>query len=170
VAREKTIYQLSEIFREMEGQPQRKIRFTRWGDPKMKDKSNALIRGFNAWQEFRNCGIRFAEGYNRQPDVGVSVVNDFLRGNTKDHPRLFVKEDCVNVRRALRNHYWVQRPDGTGSPDPKWSDFPICCRYIIQGKARKAKAGMKRDMGKWPLTSRSGVDEQYGPYTGIYMR
>jgi len=171
VAREKTIDQLAEIFMQMEGQPQRDIRITRWGDPKMKDKSHGIIRGFNAWQEFRNCGIRFAEGYNRQPGVGVSVVNDFLRGNTKDHPRLFIKEDCVNVRRALRNHYWVQRADGTGTPDPKWSDYPICIRYIIQGKSRKAKNRMRRKAKKWPLTSVDVTgDRRYGPYTGIYMR
>lgn len=169
VSRDKTIFELAEIFREMEGRPHRQTKFTRWGDPKMKDKSNALIRGFNAWQEFRNCGIRFAEGYNRQPEVGISIVNDFLRGNTKDHPRLFVKEDCVNIRRALRNHYWVQRPDGTGVPDPKWSDYPICVRYIIQGKSRKAKKGMTRGMGKWPLTSYGG-DPKFGPYLGIYRR
>lgn len=168
VARDKTIFEVSEIIRELEGFPQRNLRITRWGDPKMKDKSNALIRGFNAWQEFRNCGIRLAEGYNRQPEVGISIVNDFIRGNQKEHPRLFVKEDLVNVRRAMKNHYWVQQSDGTGKPDPKWSDFPICIRYIVQQKSRKAKSGMFRRRKKWPVVSYGG-DPRYGPYTGQYI-
>jgi hypothetical protein len=165
----KTISQLAEMFFQTEGKPQRTIRITRWADPKMKDKSNALIRGFNAWQEFRNCGIRFAEGYNRQPDVGISVVNDFFRGNTRDHPRVFIKEDCTNLRKSLRNHYFVKRPDGTGVPDPKFSDYPICLRYILQSKARKAKRGMFRRNRKWGLTSYSG-DPRYGPYSGVYLQ
>jgi hypothetical protein len=156
------------MFRQTEGRPQRQIRITRWADPKMKDKSNALIRGFNAWQEFRNCGIRFAEGYNRQPGVGISVVNDFFRGNTKDHPRLFIKEDCVNLRQSLRNHYYVKKADGTGVPDPKFSDYPICLRYIVQSKARKVKQGMFRRNRKWGLTSYAG-DHRYGPYSGAYL-
>lgn len=169
VARDKTIYEIADIFREMEGHPHRKIRFSRWADPKMKDKNNALIRGFSAWQEFQNCGIRFAEGYNRQPEVGISVINDFLRGNTKDHPRLFIKKDLTNIRTAMRNHYWVKRPDGSGDPDPRWSDYPICIRYIIQQKARKAKKGMVRRNKQWGLTSYSG-DPRYGPYTGHYRQ
>lgn len=169
VGRDKTIFQLANIFREMEGRPQRNIKITRWGDPKMKDKNNALIRGFNAWQEFRNCGIRLAEGYNRQPEVGISVINDFLRGNTVDHPRLFIKEDCVNVRKAMRNHYWKKKPDGSGTPDPKWSDYPICIRYIVQQKSRRAKAKMHRNKRSWGLTSYSG-DPRYGPYSGEYVR
>lgn len=170
VASEKTISELSEIFMQMEGRPHRRLRITRWGDPKMKDKNNALIRGFNAWQEFRNCGIRLAEGYNRQPEVGISVINDFLRGNTRDHPRLFIKEDCINVRKSFRNHYWVKKPDGSGTPDPKWSDYPICVRYIVQQKSRRAKKSMIRG-GKrsWPICS-YGNDKRYGPYTGAYIQ
>jgi hypothetical protein len=166
--RERTISELADMFREMEGQPQRSLRITRWGDPKMKDKNNALIRGFNAWQEFRNCGIRLAEGYNRQPEVGVSIINDFLRGNMTDHPRLFVKEDCINVRRAMKNHYWLKLPDGTGKPDPKWSDYPICIRYIVQQKSRSAKKKMIRRQKKWGLTSYAG-NPHYGPYSGAYV-
>lgn len=168
VGREKTIAQLAEIIRQMEGRPQRRIRITRWGDPKMKDKNNVIIRGYSAWQEFRNCGLRLAEGYNRQPEVGASIVNDFLRGNMTEHPRLFVKEDCVNVRKALRNHYWMKKPDDTGKPDPKWSDYPICVRYIVQQKSRKAKKGMFRRKRKWGLTSYHG-NPKFGPYTGAYV-
>jgi hypothetical protein len=168
MARDKTIYDLADIIRELEGRPQRNIRITRWGDPKMKDRNNALIRGFSAWEEFRNCGIRLAEGYNKQPEVGMSIINDFLRGNTHDHPRLFIRKSCVNTRKAFRNHYWQKLPDGTGKPDPKWSDYPICVRYIVQQKSRKAKKGMFRRAFQWGLTSYSG-NPKYGPYTGDYI-
>lgn len=168
VGREKTILEVSEIIKEMEGRPHRNTRVCRWADPKMKDKNNALIRGYSAWQEFQNCGIRFAEGYNRQPAVGVSIINDFLRGNTHDHPRLFIKSDCVNLRTAMKNHYWLKRDGSQGVPDPKWSDYPICLRYIIQQKARKAKKGMFRRNRSWGLTSYAG-DPRFGPYTGAYL-
>ena len=167
----KTIYELAEIFRELEGQqfgPRRPLRIRRVGEPKMKDKSNALIRGFCAWDEFRNNGIRFCEGYNKQPEVGISIVNDFIRGDTINHPRLFVKENCQNVRRYMRNHYWLVDAAGNGKPDPKWSDYPICVRWIVQAKARKAKHGMRRRVRDWPLTSYGG-DGRYGPYTGVHL-
>ena len=171
--RDKTIWELSEIFREMEGHrfgPRREFRIRRIGEPKMKDKSNAVIRGFSAWQEFRNCGINFTEGYNRQPDVGISIVNDFIRGDCKTHPRLFVCEHCTNTRRSLRNHYWVKKDEADiGVPDPKWSDYAICVRWILQPKARKAKQGMNTKRGArggfWPVVS-FGKQPEYSSYWG----
>jgi hypothetical protein len=40
------------------------------------------------------------------------------------------------------NHYWVRGADGKGKPDPKWSDYPICVRYIL------GEIGMTRKVGK----------------------
>lgn len=164
--RERTISELAEIIFQMEGFPHRKLKVTRYGDPKMKDKSNAMIRGFSAWQEFRNCKIFLSEGYNRQPEVGISIVNDFIRGNTKDHPRLFVTENCRNTRKALRNHYWKTAPSGLAVPDPKWSDYPICLRYILQNKGRSAKMRGVVNKGRhWGVTSYDGVPG-YAKYKG----
>jgi hypothetical protein len=168
--KDKTISELSEIIRGIEGHPHTRARVWRVGDPKMKDTSNAIIRGFNAWDEFRNCGIYLNEGYNKQPEVGISIVNDFFRGNAKEHPRLFIRENCVNLRKALRYHYWVQRKDGSGEPDSKWSDFPICLRYILQRKSRKVKKGMfRRNKYNWGLTSYDGM-AGFGPYDGHRLK
>lgn len=161
VGQDKTILELSEIIFEIEGRPQNKPRIYRYGDPKMKDKSNALISGFNAWEAFRHAGIFLNPGYNRQPEVGVSIVNDFIRGNTKDHPRVFVRENCVNLRRALKNHYWVEGADGIGKPDPKWSDYPICLRYILQTKSKKVKRLGKRK-AYWPVSAYKGLQYKWG--------
>lgn len=164
--RDKTISQLCEIIRVTEGHPWTKPKVRRFGDPKMKDRNNALVSGFCAWDEFRNNGIFMAEAYNKQPEVGISVVNDYFRGNTKTHPRLFIRETCENLRRALRNHYWVQSKDGSGEPDKKWSDYPVCLKYVVQRKARSVKKGMYRKRDRWGITSYDGLPG-YGPYSGL---
>jgi hypothetical protein len=161
----KTISEICDVISALEGDRWFRRKIRRVADPKMKDKSNALIRGFSPWDEFRNCGMYFTEGYNKQPGVGISIMNDFFRGNMKDHPRLFVRESCETLRKQLKNHYWLK--DGT--PDPKFSDWPICLRYIVQQKARKAKAGMYRKTNKWGITSYDGLPG-YGPYGGHYLR
>ena len=166
VTADKTILELSEAIKRVEGEPFQRPKIYRYGDPKMRDKSNALITGFNAWEAFRHAGIFLREAYNRQPEVGISVMNDFISGNKKNHPRLFVRENCVNLRRSLRNHFWTSE----GKPDPKWSDYPICLRYILQRKARRLKKGMMRTnrRQKWPYVS-YGNDPRFGPYTGAYI-
>jgi hypothetical protein len=167
--RDKTIWELAEIFREIEGHrfgPRNPYHIRRIGEPKMKDKSHAVIRGFSAWAEFRNCGINFSEGYSRQPDVGISIVNDFIRGNTVTHPRLFVCEHCVNTIKGLRNHYWVKKDESDpGEPDKRYSDYPICVRWLLQPKARRAKQGIKAG-GKrpWPITSCGGRTPDYSSH------
>ena len=47
------------------------------------------------------------------------------------------------------NHFWKRGEDGVGTPDAKWSDYPICVRYVLQ------EVGWKRSQGekKWPLQS-----------------
>lgn len=163
--REKTIAEISRIILEIEGHPHQRPRIMRIADPKLRDKSNALVTGFNAWEAFRHAGIFFREGYNRQPEVGISIINDFIQGNRKEHPRLFIRENCVNLRKSMRNHYWTE----DGKPDPKWSDYPICLRYILQRKGRRTTPMQRKTGGRWPLTS-IGSDPRFGPYTGVYAR
>ncbi|MDY6856722.1 MAG: phage terminase large subunit [Thermodesulfobacteriota bacterium] len=171
VGKGKTILQLSSMIREIEGWRRLKIR--RYGEPKMKDKNNAFITGFNAWEEFRHCGIMLTEGYNKQPGVGISIVNDFFNGKSRDapdHPRVFIRENCKSLRTCLRNHYWARKGEAIkGEPDPKWSDYPVCLKYILQSKSRKIKKGMERKRPKWGLTSYGGA-KRYGPYVGDYAR
>jgi len=161
-----TISQLKVAIREVEGWQNFKIR--RYGDPKMKDKSNALISGFSAWEEFRHGDpkIRLAEAWNRDPGVGYSVVNDFLRGKSRgfeDHPRLFIKENCKTLRHNMKNHYWVQKNDGSASPDPKFNDYCVSLKYILQEKSRKLRnKGAGSYSKQWPLTS-------YGDDVGTYV-
>lgn len=150
--REMTISALSRAIREHEGHRNRPIH--RWGDPKMKDKNNALISGFSPWDEFRHCGIRLSEGWNREPYTGYSIIRDFLRGKGEkfiEHPRLFIKENCKTLRFQMKNHFVTNR----GEPDPKFSDYPVCLKYIIQNKSRKVKKNMETSgrHSKWPLTS-----------------
>lgn len=169
VAKNKTVSEVARTILDMEGHQfgiRKPLNIRRIGDPKMKDKSNAQILGFNAWQEFRNCGLYLSDGWNRDPGIGYSIVNDYLNGDRKNHPRLFILNHLRNTRIGLANHFWMD----DGKPDPKWSDFPYCVRQIIQRKARKAKQGMKRNPRKWPLTSVSGGDARYGPYGGLYVR
>jgi len=151
VAKDKEIDELAAIFRAIEGFPHEKRRFKRWQDPSAKSKYQAVQRGFNAWDAFRKAGIITSAGKNRDPNVGIDMVNEYIRGNKKDHPRMLVYERCKHLRHYLVNHYWKRAGDGIAKPDPKWSDYPICVRYIIQeiGLHRKNK-GRRTN---WPLQS-----------------
>jgi len=150
LAEDKDIRELSEIFKKIEGAPFDRRKWRRRQDPSAKHRYKAIDKKFNAWDEFRKHGIITGEGKNRDPEVGISIVNDYLKGNTVDHPRLFVRENCTRVRQYMSNHYW-KRSEGNpqGKPDSKWSDYPICIRYLLQDLGRKEKDQRK----KWPLTS-----------------
>ena len=143
----------------------------RWGDPKMKDTNNALVSGFSPWEEFRHNGIRLKEAWNREPYVGYSIIRDFFRGRGKEdpeHPRLFIKEDCRSLIFNMKNHYNMPKTDGTAKPDPKFSDYCVNLKYIMQKKSRKVKKNMDRAGrdSKWPLTS-TGHNPYQSPY--IYI-
>jgi len=57
----------------------------------------------------------------------------------------------------MGNHYWQRSDkDPSGIPDKKWSDYPICIRYICQAISYKEKYGNARR--KWPLTSYQEVE------------
>jgi hypothetical protein len=162
-----TISQTSKACREHEGW--RDMRIRRWGDPKMRDKNNALISGFNAWDEFRHCGIRLIEGNNRMPEVRVACVNDYLRGRGKtnlDHPRVFIRENCRTIRHNMKNHYWVKKADGIGTPDPKFSDYAINVGYILHPKSKRLEKNLehKKYRDKWGVTSFQS-DPAFTPYT-----
>ncbi len=166
-----TISQLKVAIREVEGW--RSFRVRRFGDPKMKDKNNALISGFNAWDEFRHGEpkILLTEGWNRDPGMGYSVVNDYLRGKGRgfdDHPRLFIKENCKTVRHNMKNHYWVQKSDGSSIPDTKFNDYCVSLKYILQNKSRKLrKIGNDRyGREKIPITS---YGDNYKVDRGTYV-
>jgi hypothetical protein len=151
-----TISDCSKAIREHEGY--RNIRIRRIGDPKMKDKNNALISGFNAWEEFRHCGIRLIEGNNRQPEVRIACVNDYLRGRGQhniDHPRVFITENCKTIRHNMKNHYWKKKEDGIGVPDGKFSDYCINVGYILHPKSRRVKKNLERKRfgQSWGVTS-----------------
>lgn len=163
-----TIMETSNAIREIEGWRQERIK--RWGDPKMRDKNNALITGFSPWEEFRHCGIRLNEAWNREPYVGYSIMRDFLKGKGRDnleHPRLFIKETCKTLIYNMKNHHNVQKGDGTADPDPKFSDYCVSLKYIMQRKSRKQRKAMEKSgkYSKWPMTS-YGVGEQWG---GTYI-
>lgn len=151
VSKGKDIDDLSDLFRSIEGEPHSKRRFRRWQDPSAKATYQAVQRGFNAWDAFRKAGIVTSAGKNRDPHIGISIVNEYFRGNAKDHPRTFIYERCRNLRRALLNHYWKRGEDGKGKPDPRWSDFPVTLKYIIQEIGWKEKNKHKRR--SWPLVS-----------------
>ena len=151
VAAGKTIDELAEIFRNIEGHPFQKRNFRRWQDPSAKSDYNAVQRGFNAWDAFRKVGIVTSSGKNRDPGVGIGIVNEYMKGNKKDHPRLFVYERCRNLRYALVNHYWKRDESGVGKPDPKNSDYPICLRYILEDVGWHHSA--KHRKNKWPVVS-----------------
>ena len=147
VSRGKEINELAEIFNAIEGLPHSNRKFRRWQDPSAKSAYNAVQRGFNAWNAFRQHGIVTSAGKNRDPSVGISIVNEYFKGNGKDHPRIFIYERCRCLRTYLKNHYWKRGEDGVGKPDPKWSDYPIAMRYILQ----EIKGHRRQD--KWPLQS-----------------
>jgi len=141
------ISDLAEAFRELEGGRLNKRSFRRWQDPSSKHKYD----GFNAWDAFRKNGIHTNSGKNRDPEVGISIMNDYFKGNGKNHPRMYVFERCKYTRQYLGNHYWKRGEDGKGKPDPKWSDYPICIRYIVQDVGWKHQKSNKRK--KWPKYS-----------------
>jgi hypothetical protein len=153
-----TISTVSQAIREHEGWKSFKIR--RWGDPKLKDKNNMLISGYSAWQEFRHCGIRLIEGNNRNPEAGISIVNDYFTGkgrNNIDHPRVFIVETCKTLIHNLKNHYWVKKGDSVPVPDSKFSDYCINLRYIVAPKSSKIEKNLeKRRENPWPLVSYDG--------------
>jgi hypothetical protein len=142
----KDIGELAEGFRNIEGEPHHMRRFRRWQDPSAKHQYNAIKRGFNAWDAFRKEGIITAAGKNRDPEVGISIVNEYLDGNLIDHPRVFFYERLKYTRQYMGNHYWKRNEDGKGKPDPKWSDYPICVRYILQELGWKRHRGEKRKL------------------------
>jgi hypothetical protein len=146
----KEISDLADAFRNIEGQPYHKRRFQRWQDPSAKSAYNAVQKGFNAWDAFRKEGIITSAGKNRDPEVGISIVNQYFRGNGKDHPRIFIYERCKYLRQYLGNHYWKRGESGVGVPDPKWGDYPITLRYVAQEISWRETSGKQK---KWPLVS-----------------
>jgi hypothetical protein len=165
LARGKEIGELADIFNAIEGLPHSNRKFRRWQDPSAKSTYNAVQRGFNAWNAFRQHGIVTSAGKNRDPSVGISIVNEYFKGNGKDHPRIFIYERCQFLRQYLKNHYWKRGEDGVGKPDPKWSDYPITVRYIIQELKGR---GTRYD--KWPLQSFKAKKSQRQIYDlGAYV-
>ena len=142
------IDELVDIFFSIEGKPHSAKRFRRWQDPSAKTEYTRVKRGFNAWDAFRKAGVITSPGRNRDPLVGISIVNDYVRG--KDHPKLFIYERCRYTRKYIKNHYWKRGLDGVGKPDPKWSDYPICIRYIAQETGWKHKS---KKIKMWPTQS-----------------
>jgi len=156
----KEIGDLAEGFLNIEGNPHHRRRFRRWQDPSAKSQYNAIKQGFNAWDAFRKEGIITAAGKNRDPEVGISIVNEYLNGNAKDHPRVFFFERMKYTRQYMGNHYWKRGEDGKGKPDPKWSDYPVCVRYILQELGWKRRGGNRK---KFPYVSyekekKQGID------------
>ena len=154
-AEDKNIAELAGGFNNIEGYPHHKRNFSRWQDPSAKFKYKGVHATFNAWDAFRKNGITTSAGKNRDPDIGINIMNEYFRGNMTDHPRVFIHEGCKYLRRYLNNHYWKRGEDGKGKPDPKWSDYPICVRYITQELGWKV-AGRKK---KWPLYSFGGEEK-----------
>jgi len=173
IAEDLEVSEVADLFRRIEGNPvdyRRNLpvrKYTRWQDPSAKHKSNIIKRGQSAWAEFAKCGIVTRSGQNRDPSFGISIVNEYFKGNGKDHPRIFIYERCHNLRRYLKNHYWKRGEDGIGKPDAKWSDYPICLRYIIQDEGTKRRG---RRPGRWPLQSFKKHKEQRRTYDlGMYI-
>jgi hypothetical protein len=152
----KDIGELSQMFFSIEGYPHHRRRFRRWQDPSAQHQYNAIKKGFNAWDAFRKEGIITAAGKNRDPEIGINLVNEYIKGNMVEHPRLFVYERCKYLRQGMVNHYWVRGADGKGKPDPKWSDYPICVRYII-GEIGWGRKTMRRE--KLPYVSYQKQDK-----------
>jgi hypothetical protein len=149
-----TIFDTSNAIMEIENHTKRKIK--RWCDPKMKDKNNALVSGFCPHDEFRHCGLRLSPAWNREPYTGYSIMRDYLNGkgnNNPDHPRMFITENCKTLRHNMKNHYNVPKGGGDASPDPKFSDYCVNAKYIVQQKARKVKRGMDTTRQHWGITS-----------------
>jgi len=161
-----TILDTAMAIREHEGHRTLKIR--RFCDPKMADKNNALITGFTPKKEFQNCGIRFTDGWNREPYTGYSIIEDYLRGKGKqnlEHPRLFILETCKSLIYNMQNHYNVVKDDSTSRPDTQFSDYCVNLKYIMQNKSRKRKKNLSNAIVRnrtMPLTSYTDADFQ--PY------
>jgi hypothetical protein len=154
LANGKQIDELADLFRSIEGYPFYNRRFRRWQDPSAKHTYTAVQRGFNAWDAFRKVGIVTSAGQNREAkEVGIPIVNQYFKGNGKDHPRIFIFERCRYLRQYLNNHYWKRGEDGIGKPDPKWSDYPICVRYILQDVGWKKYKNPNKKQNKWPIRS-----------------
>ena len=145
------IPELADAFFSIEGQPFYQRKFRRWQDPSAKSVYHAVKRGFNAWDAFRKNGVITSAGKNRDPDVSISIVNEYFKGNGKDHPRIFIYERCKYLRKYLSNNFYARGEDGRGRPDPKWSDYPICLRYLLGELSWKHT--FKRKHSKWPLQS-----------------
>jgi hypothetical protein len=155
----KEITELVQAFKQIEGGNIERRKWRRWQDPSAKHKYHAVKRGFNAWDAFRKEGVITSAGKNRDANVGIDIVNQYFRGNVKDHPRIFIHERCKNLRKYLVNHYWRRGEDGVGKPDPKWSDYPITLRYILEECGWKR--GYEEKRRKYPLYS----FEKPGPKT-----
>ncbi len=167
-----TITELKYAIREREGFTNARIK--RYGDPKMKDKNNAIITGYSAWDEFRardinKIRLNLVEAWNRDPGVGYSIVLDYLRGRSRNfehHPRVFFKETMKSTIYNIKNHYWKD-----GKPDEKFRDYVVSVKYILQEK--KPHKFLNRNIGKhsvqrdsrWPLTS---FGDQHKP--SIYIQ
>ena len=149
-AKGREISDLAEAFKSIEGHPFYQRKFRRWQDPSAKHAYSAATRGVDAWAAFRKEGIVTSAGKNRDPDISISMVNDYFRGNTKDHPRIFVYERCKYTRRYLLNNYWKRDETGKGKPDPKWRDYPITICYIVSDVGWKKHRHRK---SKWPIQS-----------------
>ncbi len=145
--RGKTIRELSEDYRNIEGYPYDGRKFRRWQDPSAKHKYNAQIKGFNAWDEFARNGIITKEAKNKDPETGISILNDYLEGDMVTQPRVFFRETMKYTRQGFLNHYWKRDKDLTvAKPDAKWGDYPITIRYIVQEVGAR-----RRKKNKWPL-------------------
>lgn len=166
LAKDKNIDELADLFRQIGGDSFSGRHFKRWQDPSAKSKNNAVFRGFNAWDAFRSSGILTSPGRNRDPEVGISTVNAFFKGDGKNHPRVFIYERCKYLRQALGNHYWKRDESGKGVPDPKWSDYPICLRYILQELGLSSHRHKIDKPKKWGYTSYdTNMEDNHRTYT-----
>ena len=162
-----TIYDVCGAIKEIEHHSRRPMK--RWEDPKMKDKNNALISGFCPHDEFRHNGIRLRAAWNREPYTGYSVMRDYLKGRgngSPDHPRMFIRENCKTLRYNMKNHYNLPKGNGMAEPDPRFSDYCVNAKYIVQQKARKVKRGMDKKPQQWGLTS-YGNPAEYRNYSYV---
>lgn len=159
LAEGKEITELVDIFKSIEGHPFTRRNFRRWQDPASQHKYNAVQRGFNAWDAFRIHGIVTAVAKNRDGDLGVTLTNEYFRGNGKDAPRVFIYEKCKWLRRYLGNHYWQRTESGKARPDVKWSDYPVCLKYICQ-EISWSKTNKRFDFSKLPYLSYQASKER----------
>ena len=57
---------------------------------------------------------------------------------------MFIRENCKTLIHNMKNHYNVAKGDGTADPDPKFSDYCVNLKYIMQNKSRKIKKNMDK--------------------------